>query len=245
MHNTWRNLNIAPQCELPVALGPLPISISTLPDPTLEAIPDPNIEITSEEEAFEPAEDTRMDIATRYKPAEFKAGLPDDFSGKEKDAMRWLLAMKAYFGMNDHIYKDEKNIVLVFLNKMSKGRGGTFTKGWYMKLINPGIPDLEKTFNRLCKAFEETFILKDIKDQACQMIYSLSMDQFNGNFDQYSTAFKLAQVHSGIDINSILVDALQRGVTNQLAIMMTATALPEGQVLCLARVGTSIDSNTR
>ena len=29
--------------------------------------------------------------------------------------------------------------------------------------------------------------------------------------------------------DGILVDALQRGVTNQLAVMMTATALPEGQ----------------
>ena len=54
------------------------------------------------------------------------------------------------------------------------------------------------------------------------------MDQFNGYFDQYTTAFKLAQACSGIDIDSILVDALQRGVTNQLAIMMTTTALPEG-----------------
>ena len=55
------------------------------------------------------------------------------------------------------------------------------------------------------------------------------MNQFNGNFDQYATAFKLAQACCGININSILVDALQRGVTNQLAIMMTATALPKGQ----------------
>ena len=55
------------------------------------------------------------------------------------------------------------------------------------------------------------------------------MDQFNGDFDEYSTTFKLAQAHSGVDDDSILVDALQQGVTNQLAIMMTATALPDGQ----------------
>ena len=55
------------------------------------------------------------------------------------------MAMNAYFGMNDKIYKDEKNIVLVFLNKMSKGRGGTFT-GWYLKLINMTVPESEKTF---------------------------------------------------------------------------------------------------
>ena len=66
--------------------------------------------------------------------------------------------------MNEEIYKDNKTVVLVFLNKMSKGRGGTFAEGWYIKLVNPAIPDLEKTFNKLCEAFEETFILKDIKD---------------------------------------------------------------------------------
>ena len=55
------------------------------------------------------------------------------------------------------------------------------------------------------------------------------MDQFNGDFDKYSTAFKLAQACSGVDDDSILVDTLQRGVTQQLAIMMTAAALPDGQ----------------
>ena len=55
------------------------------------------------------------------------------------------------------------------------------------------------------------------------------MDQFNGDFNQYATAFRLAQAHSGVDLNRILVDALQRGITNQLTIMMTATVLPEEQ----------------
>ena len=55
------------------------------------------------------------------------------------------------------------------------------------------------------------------------------MDQFNGDFDEYPTAFKLAQADCRVDDDSILVDALQRGVTQQLAIMMTASALPNGQ----------------
>ena len=117
--------------------------------------------------------------------------------------------MKAYFGMNNHIYKDDKTVVLIFLNKMSKGRGGTFTEGWYIKLVNTAIPDSEQMFKKLCDAFEETFIPKDIKDRACQMAYFLSMDQFNGDFDQYATTFRLAQVHSGVDLESILVDAPQ------------------------------------
>ena len=55
------------------------------------------------------------------------------------------------------------------------------------------------------------------------------MDQFNGDFDKYATTFKLAQACSGVNLDSILVDALQQGVTNQLAVMMTATTLPDGQ----------------
>ena len=150
-----------------------------------------------------------MEVALMSKPTEIKAGLPEDFSGKNEDAMRWLLAMNAYFGMNDEICKDKKNIVLVFLNKMSKGRGGTFAKGWYLKLINTNIPNTKKTFKKLCDAFEETFILKDVKDQAHQTIYSLSMDQFNGDFNQYATAFQLAQACCRVNLDSILVDALQ------------------------------------
>ena len=196
---------------MPTALKPLPITISTLPEPTPEPVLDPDIKITSEEEeeSFEPAPEWPMDVALMSKPTEIKAGLLDDFSGRNEDATQGLLAINAYFGMNKAIYKDKKNVVLVFLNKISKGRGGTFTEGWYIKLVNPAIPKSEKTFKKLCDAFEETFIPKDIKDQAHQTVYSLSMDQFNGDFNQYATTFRLAQACSGVDLNSILVDALQ------------------------------------
>ena len=98
-----------------------------------------------------------------------------------------------------------------------------------MKLANLVIPDSEKTFKKVCKAFEEAFIPEDFKDQAYQTIYSLSMDQFNGDFDEYSTAFKLAQACCGVNDNSILVDTLQQGVTQQLTVMMTTAALLDGQ----------------
>ena len=137
--------------------------------------------------------------------------------------------MKAYFVINEKVYTEDATTVLIFLNKLSKGRGATFAEGWYMKLANPGIPDSEKTFKKLCKAFKEAFIPKDLKDRAHQTVYSLNMDQFNGDFDKYSTAFKLAQARCGVDDDSILVDVLQQGVTQQLTVMMTATALPDGQ----------------
>ena len=216
---------------MPAALEPLAITISTLPNPPTEPVPDPDITLTSEseEETYEPAEDNHMEVALMSRPTKFKAGLPEDFSGKNNDATRWLLAMKAYFIINEKVYTKDATTVLIFLNKLSKGRGATFTEGWYMKLANPGIPDSEKTFKKLCKAFEEAFVLKDLKDRARQTVYSLNMDQFNGDFDEYSTAFKLAQACCGVDDDSILVDTLQRGVTQQLAVMMTAAALPDGQ----------------
>ena len=55
------------------------------------------------------------------------------------------------------------------------------------------------------------------------------MKQFNGDFDQYSIAFKLAQAQSEVDDNHLLIDALQRGVSYQLAVMMTRAALLRGE----------------
>ena len=120
-------------------------------------------------------------------------GEPDNFSGKGEDATRWLMTMKAYFLLNEDFYDDERKIITVLLSKLTKGKAGTFTEGWYMKLTSPNSPDLELTVNKLYVAFEETFVPRDIMDQAHQDIYSLSMNQLNGDFDQYSIAFKLAQ----------------------------------------------------
>ena len=166
IHSPWRNSNVLPQCESPAALEPLAITISTLPEPSLDPVPDPNITLTnkSEEEIYEPAEDNRMEVALMSRPTEFKAGLPEDFSGKNDDATCWLLAMKAYFVINEKVYTEDATAVLIFFNKLSKGRGATFAEGWYMKLANPVIPDSEKTFKKVCKAFKEAFVPKDLKD---------------------------------------------------------------------------------
>ena len=132
----------------------------------MEPIPDPDIEITSEseEETYKLSEDNHMEVALMSRPTGFKSGLLEDFSGKNDDATHWLLAMKAYFIMNNKVYKDDSTTVLIFLNKMSKGREGTFAEGWYLKLAKLAIPDSEKTFKKVCKPFEEAFIPKDIKD---------------------------------------------------------------------------------
>ena len=120
-------------------------------------------------------------------------GEPKDFSGKGEDTMRWLMAMKAYFEMHQDYYDDERRTTTVFLNKLTTGRAGTFTEGWYAKLTNPSIPNLETTVDKLFATFKETFIPRDIQDRARQDLYSLSMKQLNRDFDKHSVAFKLAQ----------------------------------------------------
>ena len=156
-------------------------------------------------------------------------GEPNDFSGKGEDATRWLMVMKAYFEMHQDYYDDKRRITTVFLNKLTEGRAGTFTEGWYSKLTNLSISDLETTVDKLFAAFEETFIPRDIQDQACQDLYFLSMKQLDRDFDEYSIAFKLAQAQSEIYDNHLLIDALQRGISYDLAVMMTRAAKPRGQ----------------
>ena len=123
---------------------------------------------------------------------ELTTGLPEHFSGREEDAMRWILAMKAYLIINRETY-DDKAQMITTLNKMSKGRGATFTEGWYLKLDNDDIPPNQKTFEKLGKDFHRMFIPKDLEDQACQQIYSLSMKPLKGDFNKYASALRLAQ----------------------------------------------------
>ena len=55
------------------------------------------------------------------------------------------------------------------------------------------------------------------------------MKQLNEDFDKYSIAFKLAQAQSKVNDDRLLIDALQRGISYDLAVMMTRAALPRGQ----------------
>ena len=112
------------------------------------------------------------------------------FSGEGGDARRWLLAMKAFFWVNKEIFIDQRKAVMAFLNKLNKGRAVHFAEGWYAKLLDP---EEEISAEECLEAFEKAFALRDIQDRAQQDLNSLTMKQFNGDFDQYSVAFKLAQ----------------------------------------------------
>ena len=100
---------------------------------------------------------------------------PGFFLGKEEDAMRWLMAMKVYFKINKEVYPNWGIITIIFLAKMNQGRAATFAKGWYLKLENSTISKLEKTLNKLCMAFKETFIPWHLTDWNQHNLFSLTM----------------------------------------------------------------------
>ena len=104
--------------------------------------------------------------------------------------------MKAYFSINGDVYDDMAQTITM-LNKMNIGRGATFTEGWYLRLENDDIPPDHKSFVKLDEDFHRTFIPKDLEDWAHQQIYSLSVELFEGNFNQYTSAFRLAQAWTG------------------------------------------------
>ena len=151
---------------------------------------------------------------------------PSNFSGEGKDARRWLLAMKAFFWVNREIFIDQRKAVTAFLNKLTKGRAVHFAEGWYTKLLDP---EEEISAEECLEAFEKAFTPRDIQDRARQDLNSLTMKRFNGDFDLYSVAFKLTQGQSRLDDDQFLVDALQRGVSYQLAVMMTGVPLTDEQ----------------
>ena len=75
--------------------------------------------------------------------------------------------MKAYFSMNSSIYTSNTNKVMTTLNKMSKGRGVSFSEMWYDRMADTSIASTEKTFNKLASNFESTFFPYDTKATAC------------------------------------------------------------------------------
>ena len=197
------------------------------PDPnTLNLEPDTRVVIPYEPPENRPEPREAASIGRIKNNEEELLAEPSSFSGEGKDARRWLLAMKAFFWVNKEIFIDQRKVVTAFLNKLNKGRAVHFAERWYTKLLDP---EEEISAEECLEAFEKAFAPRDIQDRAQQDLNSLTMKQFNGDFDQSSVAFKLAQGQSRLDDDRLLVDALQRGVNYQLAVMMTGVPLTDKQ----------------
>ena len=116
------------------------------PEPE-EAEEDPDIKIPDKE----PQNPNIMSQSS-----ELKAGLSEDFSGNSEDSNRWMLSLQAYFEMNSSIYNNKAKLLMA-LNKMSKGRGKPFSKGWFYKFNNATISNNETTWEKMVATFKTIF----------------------------------------------------------------------------------------
>ena len=84
------------------------------PEPTsnqIEAGSTMDLDLSDKEETESSEEDYKDPEPTRIRRITNEPtllGEPDNFSGKGEDATRWLMAMKAYFLLNEDFYDDER-----------------------------------------------------------------------------------------------------------------------------------------
>ena len=178
---------------------------------------------------------------------ELKAGLLENFLGKEEDANLWLLQMKAYFALNPSLY-EEKNRILAFLNKMDKGQGKSFSEGWLMACADPNIKDEDQTFDKIEADFIAKFIPADRASRSHHALANMKMegDPFHGDFHKFKAEFELEAAQSRITDEHVLMDMLGRVVSANLAFKMTALLKePKTHKLWLTKVGQFYDTALR
>jgi len=168
-------------------------------------------------------DDDNNDMSTTTALVDVKAGLPEDFSGRSEDARRWILAMSAYFNMCRPWYSS-KQMKLILLNKMSKGRGAAFSEGWLSKIADDNIPEDEKTKELIVLDFEKVFLPTDKTSRAQAALDDLHMEglPFRGDFHRFRSSFELEAGKSGVEDENVLKDLLRQAVSTDLAFKMTS-----------------------
>jgi len=165
--------------------------------------------------------DDDKDMSTTTTLVNVKAGLPEDFSGRNEDASWWILTMSAYFNMCGPWYT-EKQMKLILLNKMSKGWGADFSKGWLFKIADDTISEEHKTKELVVHDFEKVFLPTDKTSRAQAPLANLHMEgpPFRGDFHRFRSSFELEVGKSGVEDKNILKDMLRQAVSTDLAFKM-------------------------
>jgi len=162
-------------------------------------------------------------MSTTTALVDVKAGLPEDFSGRNEDARRWILAMSTYFNMCGPRYT-KKQMKLILLNKMSKGRGANFSEGWLSKIADDTILEELKSKELIVHDFEKVFLPTDKTSRARAALADLCMEgpPFRGDFHRFRSSFELEAGKSGVEDENVLKDLLRQAVSTDLAFKMTS-----------------------
>src|SRR6266568_3625941 len=165
---------------------------------------------------------------------EIKAALPEEFSGEPADANRWLLAMGGYFALHKDKYSEEAK-TYIFLNRMPKGRGKSFSESWLSKLLDDKVPDSEKTIQKIIKSFKAAFSPYDNASRAHIEIQVLTNNEHGANkMDTYISDFDLLAVRTEITDIKALAEWFIRGLDKDISLQLvlsgildTATSMQE------------------
>ena len=135
--------------------------------------------------------------------------------------------MKAYFSINSSIYTSDTNKVMTTLNKMSKGRGVSFSEMWYDKMADTSVANSEKTFDKFASNFESTFFPNNTKATARFELTKLSQRSFkcpdgvmDDGFQKYITNFQNLASKADISDDITLIDQFSLGLDQQPATMI-------------------------
>jgi hypothetical protein len=168
-----------------------------------------------------------MEQPNAPRSTELKAGLPNDFSENAEDTACWLLAITAYFSMNQSIYNNDTKKTLTALNKMSKWRGKFFSEAWYYKIANDDIPGNEKMWCTLQTDFKDMFCSFDQKASAHHCMTRMMQKKTPEGFQDYVTLYQLAVAQSGMLDNIAIIDGLCRGLDKELVQMVLSMKDPQ------------------
>jgi hypothetical protein len=164
---------------------------------------------------------------------ELKAALPADFSGEPAEAMHWIKAIKAYYALNTTIYSSDDAQIMTTLNKMSKGRGVSFSKMWYDRMANTNIASSKKTFAKFQENFESTFFPFDTQATSQYELSKLAQNSFkhpdgiyDDGFQKYITDFQNLALKAQISDERILCDQFSVGLDSQITAMILSMSSP-------------------
>jgi len=126
--------------------------------------------------------------------------------------------MSAYFNMCRPRYTS-KQMKLILLNKMSKGRGADFFEGWLSKIADDNVPEDEKTKELIIQDFEKVFLPTDKTSRAWAALADLHMEgsPFKGDFHGFHSTFELEAGKSRVVDENMLKDMLRQAVSTDLA----------------------------
>jgi len=121
--------------------------------------------------------------------------------------------MSAYFNMCRPRYTS-KQMKLILLNKMSKGRGTNFSEGWLHTIADDAILEDEKTKELIILNFEKVFLPMDKTSRAQAALANVRMEgaPFKRDFHGFHSAFELEAGKSGVENQNVLKDMLRQAV---------------------------------